>query len=236
MVRCNAIQIILGLLREAPEDSTTYLWTLLAALSQQPIFFEKMVCERGLVLEMYKEVLNEKSKQTELVVMLAYNLSIHENLSDWLAQDLIEMFVELLKTIFASSPYPLKATALSTLINFCTNCRSSRATLLGVDLVDIFEDVGIEDAVMNVKYAAILNIVSNEENLCIKLLEMRAQKFLVSIQGSITTMPSNVTLKGKSTVGVITGDLGRALTAGECICVHVCVCVCICVYVCVSIL
>ena len=214
MVRCNAIQIILGMLREAPVESQTYLWTLLAALSQQPIFFEKMVCERGLVLEMYKEVLNENSKQIELVVQLAYNLSIHENLSDWLAQDLVEMFVELLKTIFSNSPYPLKATAISTLINFCTNCKSSRPTLIGVDLVDIFEEVGIEDAVMNVKYAAILNIVSNEENLCIKLLEMGAQKFLVAIQGSITTMPSGTVVKGKQpSVGAITGDLGRALTA-----------------------
>jgi len=35
----------------------------------------------------------------------------------------------------------------------------------------------------------LLNIISNEENLCIKLLDAGAQKFIVSLQGSIAAMP-----------------------------------------------
>ncbi len=235
MVRCNAIQIILGLLREAPIAATNYLWTLLAALSQQPRFFEDMVKERMLVLEMYKEVLDDNSTHIELVVQLAYNLSLRKDLVNFLEQDLIEMFVELLKRIFSFHARPLKATALSTLINFCTYSKTSRATLLGVGtassraisneqghhIIDLFEDVGIDDAIMNVKYLSILNIISNEDNLCIKMLEAGAQKFMVAVQGSITTMPAGVSAPKKSgpTSGnavlgqQITGELGRALTA-----------------------
>eukprot|EP00605_Chrysophyceae_sp_TOSAG23-4_P002036 GSChrysophyteH1.ASY1.ANO1.2255.1 assembled CDS len=193
MVRCNAIQIILSLLREAPKAATSYLWTLLAALSQQPRFFEDMVKERMLVLEMYKEVLDDNSTHIEMVVQLAYNLSLRKDLVSFLQQDLIEMFVELLKRIFLIHAKPLKATALSSLINFCTHSRTSRATLLGgLHIIDYFEEVGIDDPIMNVKFLAILNIISNEDKLCIKMLEAGAQKFMVA---------------------QITGELGRALTA-----------------------
>ena len=236
MVRCNVIPIILGLLREAPDSATNYLWTLLAALSQQPRFFEDMVKQRLLVLEMYKEVLDTNSTQIELVVQLAYNLSLCKTLHNWFEQDLCEMFVELLKRIFAQRSYACKATAMSTLINFCTYARSSRITLLGMapsareqsssgsgaaaplNIIDLFETVGIEDPVMNVKYLAVLNIISNEENLCIRLLEAGAQKFMVSVQGSLTALtplPSAKSGESKSSVGTqgITGELGRALTA-----------------------
>lgn len=208
LVHCEVVRIVLGLLRQAPPDSYTYLWTMLVAISQQPAFFEKMATERPLIQEMYKEVMDETSQQTELVAQLAYNLALHSNLYTFLSQDLIDMFVELLKELFSKNGLTIRSTVMTTIINFCTHAKSSRAGLLGKDLIPMFEDAGIENSTLNVKYVAALNIISNEENLCIKLLEAGAQKFIVSVQGTIAAMSATTGHLGK-----VDSELGRALTA-----------------------
>lgn len=223
MVRCGVITRVLDTINHVPKSAKSYLWILLTALSQQPQFFEDMVSEKALIKEMYLEVFEKDRSQLALVVQLMYNLSMRPDLCEFLEVEYQHMYTESLKAIFEEAENPLKVTAISTLINFTLRAKQSRAKLLGTDLVEMFEDVGTDNPVMNVKYAAILNIISNEENLCIKLLDSGAQKFLVGIQSSINALPTSSTALATATSSAsgsgirtsmgITGDLGRALTA-----------------------
>jgi hypothetical protein len=228
MVRCGAVRRILDLIEDAPSESKRFLWTVLAALSQQPKFFDNMTGEengRDLIKEMFKESMIEDSEVIELVVQLAYNLAQRNDLGTRFPLVTNEQFVALLKMVFVREPWPLKETTISTLINFTFYTASVRVEMLGGgELVSMFEEVGIDNPIMNIKYAACLNICSNEPNLCIKMLEAGAQKFLVAIQSTITAMPSvegskggkkedKRQMSGGTGLGSITGELGRALTA-----------------------
>ena len=224
MVKCGVVRRILDLIDSAPATSKRYLWTVLAALSQQPKFFENMAGEvngQDLIKEMYREAMDEDGSDViDLLTQLAYNLAQRSDLADMIPSATAALFVTMCKKIFERDSWQLKELAVSTLINFTTFCKSVRAEMLGGgELITMFEEVGIENPVMNVKYAACLNIISNESNLCIKMLENGAQKFLVAIQSSIAAMPSgeNKAIKGSQTASImgksINGDLGRALTA-----------------------
>jgi hypothetical protein len=231
MVKCGLIKIMLDLIPNAPEAAVENMWTVLVALSQQPKFFESLVAERSLILESYKEISSEGgSKFTDLILQLAFNLSLRTDLVNYLSPDLVTMYVDMLKTVFSTCGPAMRATALNTIVNFCTYAPDSRKGLLGFDLISVLEEVGIEDPVMNVRYAAVLNILSMQENLCIKLLDGGAQKLLVSMQGSITTMASFVAQVEKkkrrhtlSAIGasssaapvptIIDSELGKAITA-----------------------
>ena len=102
LVSCGLVKIALDLLSVTPAEARENMWTVLVALSQQPKFFERMVAERALVQEMYKEVVEGGSKQIDLVAQLAFNLSLRADLCDFLAQDLAEMFVDMLKQLFGN--------------------------------------------------------------------------------------------------------------------------------------
>ena len=224
MVNCGVVRRILDLIDSAPAAGKRYLWTVLAALSQQPKFFENMAGQlngQDLVKEMYREAMNEDGSDViELLTQLAYNLAQKSDLATLIPNASAAQFVTMCKKILERDPWQLKEMAVSTLVNFTTFCKSVRAEMLGGgELIAMFEEVGIDNPVMNVKYAACLNIISNESNLCIKMLEAGAQKFLVAIQSSISAMPSgeSKTKKGGQPASIvgssINGDLGRALTA-----------------------
>jgi hypothetical protein len=227
MVRCGAVRRILDLIEDAPADSKRYLWTVLAALSQQPKFFDNMTGDengRDLIKEMFKESMIEKSDVIALVVQLAYNLAQRDDLGSRFPLVTCEQFVALLKTVFVREVWALKEAAISTLINFTIYTKSVRVEMLGGgELISMFEEVGIDNPIMNIKYAACLNICSNEANLCIKMLDNGAQKFLVAIQSTITAMPVGDAVAKKSDggsrssnapgTGSVTGELGRAITA-----------------------
>ena len=229
LVHCGVIKIALDLLPSTPNEARENMWTVLVALSQQPNFFLALVNERSLVQECYKEVVEGGSQQIELVAQIAFNLSLRSDLCDHLSQDLSEMYIEMLKTLFTSYGTAIKATALNTIINYATHAAACRVPLLGFDLLTTLEDAGVEDGCMNARYIAILNILSMEENLAIKLLDKGAQKLLVAVQGSLSVMApfiaqvdktkrrrGQMNLSAATTGGppmAIDSDLARALTA-----------------------
>jgi hypothetical protein len=133
----------------------------------------------------------------------------------------VHKYVDALKTLFAHGSLPTRARALTALVNFTTTCRPARVEALGArnDIVSILEEAGIDDPVMNVKYAALINNISNEENCCIRLIEAGALKLTVSLQDSFfkqgfvgaTAAPAK---KGVVRVAeAIDGNMGQNLSA-----------------------
>jgi hypothetical protein len=122
------------------------------------------------------------------VVQICLNLSRRHEFSTYLDNEFIGIFVKSLKILFSSklSPPSVKHFSLVALTNFAFHCRPARQIILGNDLIDLFNDVGIADERLNVKYAGLLNIISNEESSIYKLLDLGTQKMFVSLQDSLT--------------------------------------------------
>lgn len=193
LVSCGIVPITLGYLRQAPPDSVDYLWTVLVNIMQFEHFFTRAVVEsKSFVNELYEEVRNNASQlhQQMCVVKIGYNLSKQSSFKDYLDQKMIDLFVKSMKILFSSklSPSHVQYSALINLINLANYCVDSRSLILSADLIDLFYDNGIDDGKMNVLYVALLNIISNEESCCYRLLDNGVQKFLVSLQDSFQRM------------------------------------------------
>lgn len=96
------------------------------------------------------------------------------------------MFIKTIKIILSTTNCNavIQLMALVTLINLARYCHSSRAIILGTDLIDLMNSIGIDDDHINVKYAELLHLISNEESCCYRLLDMNIQRFLISLQDS----------------------------------------------------
>ena len=196
MVDCSVIPMLLGYLRKTPEESLDYMWTLLTNITSYPAFFDDLIIGSGaeLIHELYEEVRFDTSKLSRrtAVVKISLNISRRPDLSSYLTQPLIDTFVSTMKMLFSSrlGSEKVQMSALVTLINFNYHCREARATTLGVDLIDLFQTVGLDDDQMNVKYAGLLNVISNEESCCYKLLDLGVHKLLVALQESFHRLTS----------------------------------------------
>jgi hypothetical protein len=190
MVDAGVIPLLLGYLRTAPDESLDYMWTLLTNITSYPIFFDELVVTSGaeLINELYEEVRFDTSKlnRRKCIVKIGLNISKRPDLASYLSQPLIDSFVSTMKILFSSrlGNEKIQMSALVTLINFNYHCREARATTLGSDLIDLFQGVGLDDDGMNVKYAGLLNVISNEESCCYKLLDLGVHKLLVALQES----------------------------------------------------
>lgn len=189
LVSCGIVPITLGYLRQAPHDSVDYLWTVLVNIMQFEHFFPRIVVESKMIVnELYEEVRNNASQvhQQLCVVKIGYNLSKQSSFKDYLDQKLIDLFVKSMKILFSSklSAAAVQYCALINLINLANFCVDARSLILSADLIDIFYENGIDDDKMNVLYVALLNIISNEESCCYRLLDNGVQKLLVSLQDS----------------------------------------------------
>lgn len=193
MVNCAVIPIVLGYLRQAPQDAVDYLWTVLVNISQHIIFSYDLIKEiNALINELYEETRDDSSRihQQMSVAQISVNMSIRQEMSDSMTEEYIEKFVKCMKVLFASrSGTPkIQLTALITLTNFAFHCRQARAHILGNDLLELFHQVGMHDDKMNVQFIGLLNIISNEDLCCYKLLELGVQKLLVTLQDSFSKL------------------------------------------------
>ena len=189
LVACGIIPITLGYLRQAPQDSVDYLWTVLVNIMQFDHFFLRIVIEsKSIINELYEEVRNNASMphQQMCIAKIGYYLSKQSNFKDFVDTKLIDLFVKTMKILFSSklSSSQVQYSALINMINLANFCVDARSLILSADLIDIFYDNGIEDDKMNVLYVALLNILSNEESCCYRLLDNGVQKLLVSLQDS----------------------------------------------------
>jgi len=209
VVECGAVPMILNYLtRSPPLESLDYLWTVLTDITSFADFIEPVLAKssRELVLVLYEESINKASKPHQLhcVVQISFNISRRSDLSSFLSFELVESLVKALKNMFAltsNNDEYIQMTSLTTLININYYCREARGCTLDEDLIKLFENSGLDNGRLNVKYIGLLNIVSNEENCCYHMLEMHVQKLIVSLQESfirlVSTVPGQKQIKSK---------------------------------------
>lgn len=218
MVDCDVIPLLLNYLRKTPEESLDYMWMLLTNITSYPMFFDELVVGNGaeLIQELHEEVRFDTSKlnRRKAVVKIGLNISKRPDLSSYLTQPLIDTFVSTMKTLFSSrlGTEKIQMSALVTLINFNYYCREARATTLGSDLIDLFQTVGLDDDQMNVKYAGLLNVISNEESCCYKLLDLGVHKLLVALQESFHRLTSGAAAPRKRVKSFKKGQSIKNLT------------------------
>lgn len=222
LIDCSVVPIVLGYIRQAPLDSIDYLWTVLVNISQFNDFFEKIISHsKVLVMELYEETRFDSSTahQQLCVAKIAQNLSKHVEFKDYLDDSSVDLFVKTLKTLFSSrrSSRDIQISALLSLTHFANYCTSSRSYILSNDLIELFYEAGTEDTGLNVKYVGLLNIISNEESCCYKLLELGVQKFLVSLQDGFQKMTDGASLekKQKKLLRAQSSHANRPLTASK---------------------
>jgi hypothetical protein len=223
LIECSVVPIVLGYLRQAPLDSIDFLWTVMVNISQFDDFFSKIIKEsKTLVQELYEETKFDASSshQQFCVAKIAYNLSKHKHFKEDLDEVQIDLFVKTLKILFSSrrSTREIHISALTSLTHFALYCSASRSFILSSDLIELFYEAGTEDNVMNVKFVGLLNIISNEESCCYKLLELGVQKFLVSLQDCFQKMTDGASSELKKQKKLLRGQsshAGRPLTAGK---------------------
>lgn len=189
LVRNDVIGVILRLLPHSPNrDANGYMWTLLVNLSNNHEYFVLMIREENLVPEIYKEASAEEGDLHVALSQLSINLSNKTDLSDLLDLDKIGLLVKSCKSIFSTADHHkdvcnvIRTTILTALNNLAVNVPSCRGDILSNDLIRLFEQSGFEDKNLNLKYAALLNIISNEESCCLKLLENGVQRLLMTLQ------------------------------------------------------
>lgn len=208
MVSCEVIRIVLGLLKHSPPDALSYLWTLLVNLSQKPAYYVKVVAEAdALFEEMEDQAINGVHK--EFIAQLSLNLTIHSSLSDNMKDHHVKSFVTTLKTLFSVNVPSIRSAALTSIVNFCAHCSQARALILSQDIISVLEDAGVFNAQMNIKYASLINCISNEENCCIRLIDSGAHKFLVSLNETFQTdvnSNNNSNSKSNASKGVVTSE------------------------------
>lgn len=107
---------------------------------------------------------------------------------------MLELFVKTIKVLFASSNTDpqVQLASMIVLIHLANNIPESRSVILSTDLIDLMtKKVGLEHEILNVRYAALLNVISNEEICCYKLLELNVHKLLVAMQESFMQLSTS---------------------------------------------
>jgi len=193
MVKCGVIPILLGFLQKAPKAALDNLMAVLVSVSKYSSFFSVIMKEvKSMVDELYEMVKDEEQSlyQRLCVVQICLNLSVRPEFADYLDEGMIDTFVVSLKLMFSSpkATDDIRFFALIAMTNFAHNCKKSRQVILGRDLIELMQDVGITDDRLNVKYAGLLNIISNEESCIYKLLELGTQRLVVSMQDSFNRL------------------------------------------------
>lgn len=166
---------------------------MLVNISKHIVYFHSLMKEvRPLIVELYEEVKNDESTvhQRQCVVQISLNLSRMKDFGSHLDSAFTQKYIKTLKLLFSSrlSPSPVQHFCLVALANFAHHCESSRSAILDTDLIDIFQDKGFLDERLNVKYAAVINIISNDEACIYRLIDQGAQKLLVSLQDSFAKL------------------------------------------------
>lgn len=183
LVRNNILGVILDLLPESDNrEANSYMWTTLVHLSQNHDFFVKMIEQKNLVPEMFKEANYPNSDLKPCLAQLAVNLSQQAGLHMLLEHENVVLLVKTCKLLFSTSELDIRDTILTALNNVAVCVPAVRGEILNTDLIHLFEQAGFDDKDCVLKYCALLNIISNEESCCMKLLENGVQRLLITLQ------------------------------------------------------
>jgi len=183
LVRNNILGVILDLLPESENrEANAYMWTTLVHLSHNHDFFVKMIAEKNLVPEMFKEANFPDSELKPCLAQLAVNLSQQDDLEQVLDYENVVLLVKTCKLLFSTSELDIRDTILTALNNVAVCVPAVRGEILDTDLINLFEQAGFDDKNCVLKYCALLNIISNEESCCMKLLENGVQRLLITLQ------------------------------------------------------
>jgi hypothetical protein len=195
LVECEVIKLTIGFLTDAPKESIPYIWHVLVSISKQKKFFDAIAKEKDLLFPiLYSVVSAGDDEQIDSITTLVYNLTLRPEFNDYMELKNIETFVKTLKLIIYKAHHR-KPIVIDTLINLATTIRSSRSFILGYDLMQVFEagsDIPLQtnyqqtfdrvitakDVAQYLQYAALLNLISCEENLCLNLLDVGAHAIL----------------------------------------------------------
>ena len=205
IVNCGIIPIALKMLRQAPPGASLYLWNLLVNISHQTYFFDDIMKEIDKLLYAF-EVEVEGATFLEDISRITYNLTLRSDFASLLSDQLQEKFAEIVRTLFTIAPKPIDSIALTTIINFASCSKVSRKVILGRDLIDILQEAGLKDIYNNLKYASLLNIISNEDNCCIRMLDGGLHKLLVALLNEFSSYIDKPVIKNEvsATIGTAT--------------------------------
>jgi len=205
IVKCGIIPIALKMLRQAPPGASLYLWNLLVNISHQNYFFDDIMKEIDRLLYAF-EVEVESATFLEDISRITYNLTLRSEFASLLSDDLQEKFAEIIRTLFTIAPKPIDSIVLTSIVNFASCSKVSRKIFLGRDLIDILQEAGLKDICNNLKYASLLNIISNEDNCCIRMLDGGLHKLLVALLNEFSTYIDKPVIKNESsaTIGAAT--------------------------------
>lgn len=186
LVDCGVIRLTLDFLADAPSDSIRYMWNILVSLSQKPQFFDSILAERSsLFPALLRGIMNctDGSKAYSMAV-LAFNITLRPQLKAYLSGEFVDMFVKTLKTIFARFE-KLRMLALNSLVNVAECAPVTRSAILSKDLISLFDGVVKVNVEMYIKFVCLLNLISCEEDCCLRLLEMGAHSALIDVQAAL---------------------------------------------------
>lgn len=211
LVQCGVIPTVLGFLRDAPTDSVDYLWTVLVNIAQSRSFFDPLVAHIPLLLDaMFEEVKFEQASRHQqwAVAMICFYLTVNGSLQEYLDPQLMESFIKTVKLLLVArtSEPSVQLACAAVLINFAAQCPESRSLILSTDLIELFYQVGLDDDRLNVRFAAILYLVSNEENCCYRLLELGIHKLLISMQDTFQRLISGAVSRRKKEKRYVKGQ------------------------------
>jgi hypothetical protein len=179
LVSCNVVKKTIEYLIEVPPEATSYMWNVLVSLSLQGrTFFNHIIKEKATLFPaLWSEVQKCNDLRLEPIALLAYNLSLSPELNQHLDLQQTELLVRTIKYVMEVC-YPLKLTMLTALVFVAANIVTSRPCILADDLIKLLSRGGDGGPDMNIRCAALLNLVSCDEKCCQPLLDSGAQQFL----------------------------------------------------------
>lgn len=186
---CNIISKLIKLLSNKAEENlddntVNYLLTAVANLSHNTGFFLEMLKDSEFAVIICNEAASGEHQET--ICQVFVNISRHKELYDFIDSQLFGRLVLSIKTIFIrASTSAIKNVAIEIMINLAISIHQSRALLMDSDLVDILEEAGLDDGVLNHKFVTLLYLISCEAPLCPKLVDYGCQRLLMSVIGTM---------------------------------------------------
>ena len=181
-------------------DGVSYLWVILLNLSLLPDVVDRIVTEK----QLFQQTFKESQKQIEVsssgaiatgqltaeVLQCILNFSAIPNLGSLLQAEDLVLLAQAAKKIFVNTGpgnvlVSTKLDALTAMINLSVNIPPVRKVLLGDDLISILESAGISNVDINRKFVALVSVISTEESCCVRLIDLGAQRLLVTLQDSM---------------------------------------------------
>ncbi len=178
LVKCQVFKRTVRFLGDAPLEAKSYMWSLLVGISHQARFFSVCIGEKDVLFPtILTELFRCEDSRVESIALLAYNISIRSELVKHVSVDQVESLVKSLKLIFAKY-HSLRSVVIVALVTIAKNIPDSRSFILADDLIRLLSVCEESEVAINIQCAALLNLISCQENCCLALHDAGAQIFL----------------------------------------------------------